>query len=150
VVPAAVCVVRACAIRSRDHSRLREREWDVTVNDPTADLDIVLENIARIERFVAGCDEETFRNNEQAVFAVQYAWLLMQAAIARLGEWADVLHLEVPGRGHGSTSPGLDPERGPSDPGAVWQLITKELGALQLGAMLALNQLEGGEGVESR
>jgi hypothetical protein len=59
---------------------------NVTVNDPTPDLEVVLENIARIERFVAGCDEDSFRNNEQVVFAVQYASLLMRAAVDRLGD----------------------------------------------------------------
>ena len=127
----------------------RERGRHVTVNDPTPDLDVVLKHIARIERFVAGCDEESFRNNEQAVFAVQYAWLLMRAAVDRLGEWTEVFQLEVPWRDREACIE-FTPADGQVDPGAVWQIITTDLARLQWSAMVALNQLEGNEGVESR
>jgi uncharacterized protein with HEPN domain len=128
----------------------RREERNVTVNDPTSDLEVVLENIARIERFVAGCDEESFRNNEQAVFAVQYASLLMRAAVDRLGEWTEVFQLEVPWRDRAAAGTELTPADGLVDPGAVWQMITTDLARLQWSAMVALNQLEGNKGVESR
>ena len=98
---------------------------------------------------MAGCDEESFRNNEQAVFAVQYASLLMQAAVDRLGEWAEVFELEVPGAAVRRLHR-IDTGDGQVDPGAVVEMISTDLARLQWSAMVALNQLEGNEGVESR
>jgi hypothetical protein len=42
------------------------------------------------------------------------------------------------------------PADGQVDPSAVWQMISTDLARLQWSAMVALNQLEGNEGVESR
>jgi uncharacterized protein with HEPN domain len=46
--------------------------------DPEQALEDILENIARIERFVSGLDAVSFRSNEGALFAVQYALLVIQ------------------------------------------------------------------------
>ena len=56
----------------------------------------ILDNIARIERFVSGLDGERFRNDERALFAVQYALLVISEAAIRLGDQAEVLCPDIP------------------------------------------------------
>ena len=51
----------------------------------------ILDNISRIERFTAGMDLDVFRNDEQAIFAVQYALLAISEAAHRLGNEAEIL-----------------------------------------------------------
>ena len=66
--------------------------------DPRQAFKEILENIGRIERFTAGLDENSFKENEQTVFAVQYALLVISEAAIRLGELADHLVPEQPRR----------------------------------------------------
>ena len=51
--------------------------------DPRQAFKDILENIGRIERFTAGLDENSFKENEQTVFAVQYALLVISEATMR-------------------------------------------------------------------
>ena len=54
-------------------------------------LNDILENIGRIERFTAGMDFNIFREDERAIFAVQYALLAISEAAHRLGPDAETL-----------------------------------------------------------
>lgn len=59
--------------------------------DPQQSLEDILENIARIERFVSGLDAEDFGKSEEKQFAVQYALLAISEAAHRLGDDAERL-----------------------------------------------------------
>lgn len=113
--------------------------------DPQDALEDILENIARIERFVSGLDEQSFYLDDKTVFAVQYALLAISEAAHRLGGQAEVLCPGIPwpdirGLGnwlrHGYDS--LNPE-------IIWATVQNDLGPLQLAAMIALNRMEGPE-----
>jgi uncharacterized protein with HEPN domain len=65
-------------------------------SDPHQAFKDILENIGRIERFTDGLDENSFRENEQTVFAVQYALLVISEAAVRLGEQAQQWAPELP------------------------------------------------------
>lgn len=59
--------------------------------DPRRSLTDILDNIGRIERFTAGLDFKAFREDERAIFAVQYALLAISEAAHRLGAEAEAL-----------------------------------------------------------
>jgi uncharacterized protein with HEPN domain len=117
----------------------------VSFRDARQPLEDILENIARIERFVGGLDEPGFRQDEQARFAVQYALLVISEAARRLGAQAEGLCPDIPWaqiRGIGNRlRHGYDT----IDPAVLWQTVQKDLGPLRLSTMLALNRLEGPE-----
>ena len=89
---------------------------------------------------MSGLDEENVRNDERALFAVQYALLVISEAASRLGDQAEALCPDVPWyeiRGIGNwLRHGYDR----IDPSVLWNTIAKDLAPLRLCAMLALNR----------
>lgn len=63
--------------------------------DPVRRFEDILDSIARIERFTTGMDFASFSANEQAVYAVNHALLILSEAAAKLGEQADDLCPEI-------------------------------------------------------
>lgn len=110
--------------------------------DPQRALEDILENIARMERFTSGLTEETFRSDEQAVFAVQYALLVISEAARRLGDDADTLCPGMPWddiRGIGNwLRHGYDR----IDPGIIWNTAKKDLNELQRAVASAVQKLK--------
>jgi uncharacterized protein with HEPN domain len=68
----------------------------VPCRDPQAALEDILENIARIERFVGGLDEHGFQLDDKTIFSVQYALLAVSDAADRLGDHAEVCCPDIP------------------------------------------------------
>jgi uncharacterized protein with HEPN domain len=60
----------------------------VPSSDPLQRFQDILNNIDCIERFTAGLSAQAFGENEQAVFAVQHALLIISEAGAKLGDLA--------------------------------------------------------------
>lgn len=114
-------------------------------NQPVDALEDILENIARIERFIGGLDEVAFSADDKTIFSVQYALLAISEAARRLGDHAerlcpDVAWADIRGLGNWLRH-GYDR----IDPTVIWSTVQADLRPLQLAAMLALNRLEDAE-----
>jgi len=68
----------------------------VPSSDPLQRFQDILDNIARIERFTAGLNLQTFRENEQVLFAVEHALLIISEGAAKLGALAVELCPDIP------------------------------------------------------
>jgi uncharacterized protein with HEPN domain len=117
----------------------------VPFRNPREELETILENIARIERYVGGLDEAALMLNDEKRDAVERCLERISEAARRLGDQAEILCPGLPwpdirGLGnrlrHGYDS--IDPE-------VIWSTVREDLGPLQLAAMIALNRLEGPE-----
>ena len=107
-----------------------------------------MENIARIERFTAGLNLQTFSDNEQTLFAVQHALLIISEAAAKLGRlaadicpglpWADL-------RGLGNR---LRHEYHTIDVARLWLMIERDLAPLKKGVEEALQELRKNQGAQ--
>ncbi len=64
--------------------------------DPARRFEDILDSIARIERFTQGMDLAALAANEQTVYAVNHALLVLSEAAAKLGEQAQLLCPEAP------------------------------------------------------
>jgi uncharacterized protein with HEPN domain len=114
--------------------------------DPKDALEDILENIARIERFVEGLDEQAFYNDEKTIFSVNYALLAISEAARRLGGKAEKLCPDMPWqqiRGLGNVlRHGYDR----INPKTIWTTVQNDLRPLQLAAHLALIGLQERDG----
>jgi uncharacterized protein with HEPN domain len=63
----------------------------VPSSDPGRRLEDILDCITRIERFTHAMDFAAFAANEQTVYAVNHALLILSEAAAKLGEQAEQL-----------------------------------------------------------
>jgi uncharacterized protein with HEPN domain len=107
----------------------------------------ILENIARIERFTAGTDYQTFQANEQATFAVLHALLIISEAARRLGPAAEALAPNQPWRAIRSLGNILRHEYGGVDTGAIWRIVTDDLPVLKGATEKALAESRSRGGV---
>lgn len=64
-------------------------------SDPIRRFEDILDNIERIERFTRGMDFAAFSANDQAIYAVKHALLILSEAASKLGEEADQLWDQV-------------------------------------------------------
>lgn len=101
----------------------------------------IIENIGRIERFTDGLDENRFRENEQTVFAVQYALLVISEAAVRLGEQAQELAPEQPWRSIRGLGNWLRHGCDRIDPGILWRTVIDDLPPLKAAAEEAVRFL---------
>jgi uncharacterized protein with HEPN domain len=69
----------------------------VPSSDPAQRFQDIIDNIARIERFTEGLNLERFIENEEKLFAVQHALLILSEAAVKLGELATELCLMLTG-----------------------------------------------------
>jgi uncharacterized protein with HEPN domain len=110
----------------------------VPSRDPVRRFEDILENINRIERFTPGMDFAAFSANEQAVYAVNHALLILSEAAAKLGEqaehlcpqivWADI-------RGLGNR---LRHDYANINLIRIWLIVEKELAPLKAAVKQAL------------
>jgi uncharacterized protein with HEPN domain len=70
----------------------------VPSSDPVQRFADIIENINCIERFTQGMDATTFATNDQVVFAVKYALMIISEAAIRLGDIAGTLQPDIPWR----------------------------------------------------
>jgi uncharacterized protein with HEPN domain len=106
----------------------------VPFSDPRQAFKDILENIGRIERFTDGLDEDSFRAQEQTVFAVQYALLVISEAAIRLGEHAQQLAPEQPWRSIRGLGNWLRHGYDRIDPGVLWRAVIDDLPRLKAAA----------------
>jgi uncharacterized protein with HEPN domain len=77
----------------------------VPSSDPVQRFQDIIDNIARTERFTAGLNSQTFAENEQTIYAVKHALLIISEAAVKLGslapdlcpgiDWRDVRALGI-------------------------------------------------------
>ena len=67
-------------------------------SDPVRRFTDIIDNIDRIEQFTKGLNAKTFAANDQVVFAVKYALVIISEATAKLGETAPDLRPDIPWR----------------------------------------------------
>jgi len=112
-------------------------------HDPAESLRHIIENAARIARYLAGLDQESFARNERARDAVERCIERVCEATVRLGDQAEAL---MPGqpwsdiRGMGNR---LRHAYDRVDVGILWRTATNRLPELAAAARQALAQLEG-------
>jgi uncharacterized protein with HEPN domain len=111
-------------------------------SDKRQSLEDIIENIARIERFVAGLGAAAFINDQEKIFAVQYALLVISEAARRLGDDAERLcpgqpWAEIRGIGNWLRH-GYDR----IDPRVIWNTVQQDLQPLRRAAIIALDRLD--------
>jgi uncharacterized protein with HEPN domain len=114
----------------------------LSFNDPVQCLEDILQNIARIERFTQGMDEKAFRENEETIFAVQYALLALSEAARRMGERAEVLCPGLPWRNIRGLGNWLRHGYDRIDTGIIWVVVEKDLAPLKKSVAAALHKLQ--------
>jgi uncharacterized protein with HEPN domain len=117
----------------------------VPFKDPRLPLEDILENIERIRRFTAGMNEAAFAADEEKIFAVQYALLVISEAGHRLGDDADTLCPGVPWKDIRGIGNWLRHGYDKIDPHVIWQTLQKDLSPLQQAANAALQQLDAAD-----
>jgi uncharacterized protein with HEPN domain len=70
----------------------------VPSSDPVQLFANIVENIDHIERFTRGLDGAAFAENDQAIFAVKYALMIISEAAIKLGDTAAALQPNIPWR----------------------------------------------------
>jgi len=68
----------------------------VPSDDPIQRFQDILDNIACIEEFTAGMDLDAFSRNNQALYAVKHAMLIISEAAKKLGGIAEDLCPHIP------------------------------------------------------
>jgi uncharacterized protein with HEPN domain len=116
----------------------------VPSKDPVQRFADIVENIDHIERFTRDLNAETFIANEQAIFAVKYALMIISEAAARLGETAAMLQPEIPWREIRGIGNRLRHEYDTIDLARIWLLIQRDLPPLKAACEHALRKLSEG------
>jgi uncharacterized protein with HEPN domain len=118
----------------------------VPSRDPLQRFQDILDNIERIERFTAGLDAQSFCGDEQVVFAVQHALLIISEAAAKLGDLAASHCPEIAWRDIRGLRNRLRHDYPTIDVARLWTTVQRDLPALKAGAQRALTELQGREG----
>ena len=104
----------------------------------------ILDNIARVERFTAGLDYEAFVRDEQALFAVLHALLIISEAARKLASDAEKLVPDQPWRAIRSLGNVLRHSYDDVEPEPIWRILRDELPGLKQGVEQALAHLRTG------
>lgn len=110
---------------------------------PAARLTDILENITRIETYVAGVsDDAAFRSNAMAVDAVERCLARISEAAVKLGATAEALAPDQPWadiRGIGNR---LRHDYDDILPSLIWGVVRNRLGSLKADCLKALERLD--------
>ncbi len=112
-------------------------------SDPAQRFTDIIENIDSIERFTQGMDARTFATNDQVVFAVKYALMIISEAAIRLGDIATTLQPNIPWREIRGVGNRLRHEYDIIDLTRIWLLIERDLPTLKTACQDALRALSG-------
>jgi uncharacterized protein with HEPN domain len=113
----------------------------VPSSDPVRCFADILENIGHIKRFTRGLDAKTFAENDQAVFAVKYALMIISEAATRLGDTAMNLQPDIPWRDVRGIGNRLRHGYETIDLARIWLLIERDIAPLQAACEAALSIL---------
>jgi uncharacterized protein with HEPN domain len=70
----------------------------VPSSDPVQRFTDIIDNIERVEQYTKDLDAKSFAANDQIVFAVKYALVIISEATPKLGDTAPNLRPEIPWR----------------------------------------------------
>jgi uncharacterized protein with HEPN domain len=101
----------------------------------------ILENIGRIERFTAGSDYPRFVADEQVMFAVFHALLIISEAARKLADRAGQLVPEQPWLAIRALGNVLRHQYDEIEPAVVWQIVSDDLPRLKRSIEQALPDL---------
>jgi uncharacterized protein with HEPN domain len=114
----------------------------VPSSDPIQRFLDILENIGRIEEFTADMDRAAFSQNNETVYAVKHALLIISEAARKLAGVAEELCPEIPwAKVRGLGNP-LRHEYYRIDVARLWLLIEGDLPPLKTAAQAALRTLQ--------
>jgi uncharacterized protein with HEPN domain len=114
-------------------------------NRQTRRFEDILENIARIERFTAGLDFAAFSSNEQVLYAVFHALLIISEAARKLQGDAERMIPSQPWPAIRAIGNVLRHQYDDVNPGAIWDVVQKDLPNLRRSVERALSDLRPGE-----
>jgi uncharacterized protein with HEPN domain len=110
-------------------------------SDPAQRFRDILENIIRVESYVAGRSESQFVGDSMRVDATERCLSRISEAAVKLGDAAARLAPEIPWRDIRGLGNILRHEYAVVDAMRIWRLIVKDLPPLKAACQLALKQL---------
>ena len=113
----------------------------VPSSDPAQRFQDILDNIARIERFTAGLTLERFIENEEKIFAVEHALLIISEAAVKLADLAPQLCPEIDWRDIRGLGNRLRHEYYAIDVVQLWGIVERHLEPLKIAAGAGLQNL---------
>jgi uncharacterized protein with HEPN domain len=113
----------------------------VPSNDPAQRFTDILDSIDHVEEFTRGLNAKTFTANDQVIFAVKYALVIISEATAKLGDVAADLRPDIPWREIRGLGNRLRHEYDIVDLARIWLLIERDLPPLKAACQDALQVL---------
>jgi uncharacterized protein with HEPN domain len=113
----------------------------VPSSEPIQRFTDIIENIDRIEQFTAGLTAQAFAANDQTIFAVKYALMVISEATAKLGDIASSLQPDIPWREIRGLGNRLRHDYDTVDLARIWLLIERDLPPLKAACQDALRAL---------
>ncbi len=110
-------------------------------NDPVQRFTDIIDNINHVAQFTRGLTAATFAANDQVIFAVKYALLIISEATAKLGDIAPGLRPDIPWREIRGLGNRLRHEYDTVDLARVWLMIERDLPPLREACQQALQAL---------
>ena len=114
-------------------------------SDPVQRFVDIVENIDHIEGFTRGLDAKAFADNDQVIFAVKYALMIISEAAIRLGDAAAALRPDIPWREIRGLGNRLRHEYDTIDLARIWLMIERDLPSLKVACQGALQTLSQGK-----
>jgi uncharacterized protein with HEPN domain len=115
----------------------------VPSSNPVQRFQDILDNIARIEQFTASLSLEKFISDEEKLYAVQHALLIISEAAAKLGDMAPELCPEIDWRDVRGLGNRLRHEYHRIDAARLWLMLQRDLPVLKAASVAAMHKLQG-------
>ncbi len=114
-------------------------------SDPAQRFTDIIDNIDRIEQFTKSLNAKTFAANDQVVFAVKYALVIISEATVKLGDTAPGFRPDIPWREIRGLGNRLRHEFDTVDLARVWLVVERDLPPLKAACQDALRTLSHNE-----
>jgi uncharacterized protein with HEPN domain len=116
----------------------------VPSSDPVQRFTDIVESIDHIERFTSGLNAKTFISDEQVIFAVKYALMIISESAIRRGDAASTLRPDIPWREIRGLGNRLRHEYDTIDLARIWLMVERDLPPLKVACLGALQDLSQG------
>jgi uncharacterized protein with HEPN domain len=113
----------------------------VPSSDPVQRFTDIIDHIDRVEQFTKGLNAKTFGANDQVIFAVKYALVIISEAGAKLGDTAADLRPDIPWREIRGLGNRLRHEYDTVDLARIWLVVERDLPLLRAACQDALRAL---------